>query len=76
MEVVNSSQDVGFTKCRIIPAIYWITHVDGLGRYHVFTIDKRYNLVETLFSVSKSQCGFVNSTPKTMEVWPVGNIGK
>ena len=27
MEVVNSSQSVGFTKCRIIPSIYWMTHV-------------------------------------------------
>ena len=30
MEVVNSSQSVGFTKCRIIPSIYWMTHV-----YHI-----------------------------------------
>ena len=27
MKVVNSSQSVGFTKCRIIPAIYWMTPV-------------------------------------------------
>ena len=26
-EVVNSSKSVGFTKCRIIPSMYWMIHV-------------------------------------------------
>ena len=37
MEVVNSSQSVGFTKCRIIPAIYWMTPVEqDLLNLHCF----------------------------------------
>ena len=41
MGVVNSSQSVGFTKCRIIPSIYWMTHVevaDWHAREHVFYV--------------------------------------
>ena len=30
MEVVNSSQSVGFTKCRVIPSIYWMTPVSTI----------------------------------------------
>ena len=37
MEVVNSSQSVGFTKCRIIPSIYWMTHV-GVQKNESFEI--------------------------------------
>ena len=50
MKVVNSSQGVGFTKCRIIPAIYWITHVVVFFTFSIMATNSDHHLMDHIKS--------------------------
>ena len=53
MEVVNSSQSVGLPKCRMIPAIYWMTprnYHQISSNTHLISSAVRYPYRESLFA--------------------------
>ena len=54
MKVVNSSQSAGFTKCRIIPAIYWMTRG---ARYYRYTDKPRCGLEKIRIAIRFGRIG-------------------